>query len=137
MHGNFILEDGEVVGKHKGITHYTIGQRKGLGVTFGKPMFVKEIKADTNEIVLCENDALFTKEVIVENVNYMAVESINEPVRLVGKIRYSHKGAPCVVEAIDQNTIKCTFDEPQRAVTPGQAAVFYMDDYVYCGGVIK
>ena len=137
MPGNFILEDGEVVGKHKGITHYTIGQRKGLGVTFGKPMFVKEIKADTNEIVLCENDALFTKEVIVENVNYMAVESINEPVRLVGKIRYSHKGAPCVVEAIDQNTIKCTFDEPQRAVTPGQAAVFYMDDYVYCGGVIK
>ena len=75
--------------------------------------------------------------IIVENVNYMAVESINEPVRLVGKIRYSHKGASCVVEAIDESTIKCTFDEPQRAVTPGQSAVFYMDDYVYCGGVIK
>lgn len=135
--GNFVLETGEVVGQHKGITHYTIGQRKGLGVTFGKPMFVKAINSDTNEIVLCENAELFTREVIVENVNFMAVESIESPVRLIGKIRYSHKGAPCIVEPMGKDKIKCTFDEPQRAVTPGQAAVFYMDDYVYCGGVIK
>lgn len=135
--GNFILEDGTVVGKHKGIINYTIGQRKGLGITFGKPMYVKNINAVTNEIVLCSNEELYSQEVLVGNVNCMAVERLEGTVRCVGKIRYSHKGAECTIKPLENGKVKCMFDQPQRAVTKGQAAVFYVDDYIYCGGVIE
>lgn len=135
--GNFVDEDGNVLGQHKGIIHYTIGQRKGLGITAAHPLFVKELKMDTNEIVLCKNENLFEKVCYVSNVNYMAQAELSPGQRAIGKVRYSHAGAPCTLEVVENGMIKCTFDEPQRAMTPGQAAVFYDGENVLCGGTIE
>lgn len=134
--GNFVDMDGNVLGKHKGIIHYTVGQRKGLGITFGKPMYVYEIRPETREVVLCENDALFQKTLYANNVNYMAIGEIKGEMRFMAKIRYSHKKAPCTVRMYDKDTIECVFDEPQRAITPGQAVVLYDGDFVAGGGTI-
>ena len=134
--GNFVDMDGNVLGKHKGIIHYTVGQRKGLGITFGKPMYVYEIRPETREVVLCENDALFQKTLYANNVNYMAIGEIKGEMRFMAKIRYSHKKAPCIVRMYDKDTIECVFDEPQRAITPGQAVVLYDGDFVAGGGTI-
>ena len=134
--GNFVTKDGTVIGRHKGIIHYTIGQRKGLGLSMGHPVFVVAIRPETNEVVIGENEDLFTRRIVVNNFNFMSVEDIDSEVRLVGKIRYSHKGAPCVVKKIDNGLVECMFDEPQRAPTPGQALVLYDGDYVFGGGTI-
>ena len=134
--GNFIDMDGNILGKHKGIMHYTVGQRKGLGISFGKPMFVYELRPESNDVVLCENESLFKKTVFADKVNFMAFENIDGEMEAEAKIRYSHKKAKCKVSMIDENKIKCVFDESQRAVTPGQALVVYDGDYVVCGGTI-
>lgn len=134
--GNFVDETGRVLGKHKGIWHYTIGQRKGLGLSLGAPAFVREIRPETNEVVIGGADSVFSDTMFVDRVNYMAVEKLEKPIELCGKIRYAHKGAPCLVEPYGEDRLKVTFKEPQRAITPGQAAVFYQDDYVFCGGTI-
>ena len=135
--GNFVDEQGNILGQHKGIIHYTIGQRKGLGITAATPLFVKELRMDTNEVVLCKNENLFEKTCYVSHVNYMAEPSVEAGKRAVGKVRYSHAGAPCTLEPMENGIIKCTFDEPQRAMTPGQAAVFYDGENVLCGGTIE
>ena len=134
--GNFVTKDGTEIGRHKGIIHYTIGQRKGLGLSMGHPVFVVAIRPETNEVVIGENEDLFTRRIVVNNFNFMSVDDIDSEVRLVGKIRYSHKGAPCVVKKIDNGLVECMFDEPQRAPTPGQALVLYDGDYVFGGGTI-
>lgn len=135
--GNFVDENGNILGRHKGIIHYTIGQRKGLGITADSPLFVKELRMDTNEIVICKNENLFTDTCILSGVNYMSQADIEPGTRAIGKIRYSHQGAPCTLRPIDYNHIECVFDEPQRAMTPGQAGVFYQDDHILCGGTIE
>ncbi len=135
--GNFVNPEGTILGQHKGITHYTIGQRKHLGLSFGYPVFVSEIRPVTNEVVLSSNDNLFKNELIAENLNFMSVEDIEEPIRVSAKIRYSHKGANAVIEKVGDDKIRCTFEEPQRAPTPGQAVVFYQNDIVLGGGVIQ
>ena len=133
--GNFVDEVGNVLGCHLGIGHYTIGQRKGLGMAFGRPMYVKEIDASGGNIVLSDEAALFTRDMMVDDVNFMAHDSIGE-MRCRGKIRYSHKAADCVIRSIDGGIV-CKFDEPQRAITPGQSAVFYdTDGRIICGGTI-
>ncbi len=134
--GNFVKSDGTVLGKHKGIIHYTIGQRKGLNLAMGYPVFVTDIRPETNEVVIGEAEEVFSDSLICNDLNFMAVEDITEPVELVAKIRYSHKGAPCIIEKIDKDKIKCQFKSPVRAVTPGQAVVFYKDDYIWGGGTI-
>lgn len=134
--GNFVDEDGNVIGRHKGIIHYTIGQRKGLGITAETPLFVKEIRPETNEVVICRSESLFSKICLVENVNYMALPQITPGMEAVGKIRYSHKGAVCHLYPKENGLIECHFEEPQRAMTPGQAAVFYEGDHILCGGTI-
>lgn len=134
--GNYIDMDGNIIGRHKGIVYYTIGQRKGLGMSFGKHMFVNSINAKTNEIVLGDNDKLFKTTVYADNISFMAVDSINEPLRAEAKIRYAHKKSTCTV-SVENGVLKCVFDEPQRAVTPGQAVVVYKDDYCLCGAIIK
>lgn len=134
--GNFVTKDGTIIGRHKGIIHYTIGQRKGLGLSMGHPVFVVAIRPETNEVVIGENEDLFTRRIVVNNFNFMSVDDIDSEVRLVGKIRYSHKGAPCVVKKLDNGLVECMFDEPQRAPTPGQALVLYDGDYVFGGGTI-
>ena len=135
--GNFVDEDGNIIGQHKGLIHYTIGQRKGLGITAATPLFVKELRPKTNEVVITTNERLFSDTCYVSDVNYMAQESIEPGTRAVGKVRYSHGGAQCTLTPLENGMIKCVFDEPQRAMTPGQAAVFYQDEHILCGGTIE
>ena len=134
--GNFVSTDGKILGRHKGITHYTVGQRKGLGLSLGQPAFVLEIRPETNEVVIGTNEESMTRFVKANRLNFMAVEDIEGEMRAFGKIRYNHKGAPCTVKRTGEDEILCTFDEPVRAVTPGQALVLYDGDYVLGGGTI-
>lgn len=134
--GNFVSTDGRVLGRHKGITHYTIGQRKGLNLAMGHPVFVAGIRPDTNEVVIGENEDIHTTQVICDKINYMAMADLEVPRRALVKIRYAHQGSPCLLEKLADGRVKCTFDEPVRAATPGQAAVFYEDGYVLGGGTI-
>lgn len=134
--GNFVTKDGKILGQHKGIIHYTVGQRKGLNLAMGHPVFVTGIRPETNEVVIGEAEDVFSDSLICNDLNFMAVADIESKAELTAKIRYSHNGAPCIIEKIDVDTIKCTFKEPVRAITPGQAVVFYKDDYIYGGGTI-
>lgn len=134
--GNFVTVDGEVIGRHKGITHYTVGQRKGLNLALGHPVFVTEIRPDTNEVVIGENEDVFSTVLTCTNLNFMSIEDLTESRKVLAKIRYSHRGELCLIERVDATTVKCTFDKPVRAVTPGQAVVFYEGEYVLGGGTI-
>ena len=134
--GNFVTPDGKILGKHKGIIHYTVGQRKGLGLALGYPAFVLEIRPETDEVVIGTYEESLTYTLRANELNFMSVEDITEPIRVFAKIRYNHKGAWCTVEKTGEDEITCTFDEPIRAVTPGQAVVLYDGEYVLGGGTI-
>lgn len=134
--GNFVSTQGEILGQHKGIVHYTVGQRKGLNLSMGYPVFVTEIRPETNEVVIGKAEEVFSSVVYAENVNFMGYETIERGKKLIGKIRYAHKGAACSVEVIGTNKICCHFEEAQRAVTPGQAIVLYDENFVALGGTI-
>ena len=117
--GNFVTQDGQILGRHKGIVHYTVGQRKGLGLALGHPAFVLEIRPETNEVVIGTYEDSLTHTVHANHVNFMSVEDLAEPKRVFAKIRYNHKGAWCTVEKTGEDEIVCHFEEPQRAVTSG------------------
>ncbi len=134
--GNFVDLDGNILGKHKGIIHYTIGQRKGLGIALGKPAFVVDIRKDTNEVVIGSNEDVFGRALIADRVNFMSIPFLEGEMRVKAKIRYSHKGADATIRMIDEDRVEVVFDEPVRAITPGQAVVFYEDDYVVGGASI-
>lgn len=134
--GNFVLSDGTIVGQHRGIIHYTVGQRKGLGLALGYPVFVLEIRPETNEVVLGSNAESLSRLVRAGQLNFMAVADLTAPRRVLAKIRYNHRGAWCRVERTGPDEILCTFDEPQRAITPGQSLVLYEDEHILGGGVI-
>ena len=134
--GNFVTEDGRILGHHKGITHYTLGQRRGLELPMGERVFVTAIRPETNEVVIGSNQELFTDKVLCENVNYMAVENITEPIRVLAKIRYNHKREYGTLTRQQDGRVLCTFDVPVRAATPGQAMVFYQGEHVLGGGTI-
>ncbi len=134
--GNFVTEDGRILGRHKGITHYTLGQRRGLELPMGERVFVTAIRPETNEVVIGSNQELFTDKVLCENVNYMAVEDLSEPTRVLAKIRYNHKGEYGTLTKQPDGKVLCTFEAPVRAATPGQAMVFYQDEHVLGGGTI-
>ena len=134
--GKFIDINGSPVGMHNGIIHYTIGQRKGLGIALGTPVYVKEKDILKNTVTISTNEELFEKEIIAEDFNYMATEKITEPIRCTAKIRYAHKGAPATAEYIDGNKVRIIFDEPQRAPAKGQSVVLYNDDIILGGGTI-
>ena len=134
--GNFVLADGKVIGEHQGIIHYTIGQRKGLNLSMGHPVFVTKIRPDSNEVVIGENEDLFVNTLICDRVNFMAMEGLDGEVRLKAKIRYNHPGAECVISPAEDGKVRVTLDQPQRAITPGQAVVFYQGEYVAGGGII-
>ncbi|MGN0173182.1 MAG: tRNA 2-thiouridine(34) synthase MnmA [Acutalibacteraceae bacterium] len=133
--GNFVDKNGNILGEHQGIIRYTIGQRKGLGIAFGKPMFVVDIRPETNEVVLGDNEDLFKKSLVADNINLISVESIDKPMKLKAKIRYSKAEQPATVVQKD-NKLYIDFDEPQRAITKGQAVVLYDGDVVVGGGTI-
>lgn len=134
--GDFVLADGKVVGKHKGIIHYTLGQRKGLGVAYTKPLFVCEINTETNKVVLGDNDDLFTDTLKAQNVNIVSGEDFTTPTRCKAKIRYKHEEQPATAWQTEDGLLHVKFDEPQRAITKGQAVVLYDGDVVLGGGEI-
>ena len=134
--GNFVTEDGRILGRHKGITHYTLGQRRGLELPMGERVFVTAIRPETNEVVIGSNQELFTDKVLCDHVNYMTVEDLTEPTRVLAKIRYNHKGEYGTLTKQPDGKVLCTFDAPVRAATPGQAMVFYQDEHVLGGGTI-
>lgn len=135
--GNFVDLDGNVLGRHRGITHYTVGQRKGLNLSMGRPVFVVEIRPETNEVVIGDNQDVFTNVLRCDKLNWMAVDGLHgKSMDVLAKIRYSHKGSPCTIREIGNDMVECRFHEPVRAVTPGQAVVFYDGDYVAGGGTI-
>ncbi|MFA6808970.1 MAG: tRNA 2-thiouridine(34) synthase MnmA [Eubacteriales bacterium] len=134
--GNFIDCDGNIIGKHKGIINYTIGQRKGLGTTFGKPMFVVAIDPQKNEVILGENKDVFTNELWATDLNWIAFDKLIKPRKAMVKIRYQALPVPAVIREEEKGIFKVIFESPQRAVTPGQSVVFYEDSLVLGGGKI-
>lgn len=134
--GNFVTKDGQVLGQHQGITHYTIGQRKGLNLAMGYPVFVTGIRPETDEVVIGEADDVFGDTLYCNKINYMGMADLPEPREVLAKIRYAHGGERCMIERVAEDVIKCTFLKPVRAITPGQAVVFYEDGCVLGGGSI-
>ncbi len=134
--GDFVDLQGKVLGTHKGIIRYTVGQRRGLGLALPASMYVVEKDLPNNRVVLGFNEDLFSKEVTVQDINLSACDSLETPTRLSAKIRYNQTEQPATVTQVDENTLKIVFDTPQRAVTRGQAAVLYDGDTVVGGGTI-
>lgn len=134
--GDFIDTDGNVIGRHGGIIRYTIGQRKGLGATFGKPVYVCGKDVQKNTVTLGDSEDLLTMTAVAEDVNMISVDDISEPMRITAKTRYNMTDAAGTLERVGDSRIKVTFDVPQRAVTKGQALVVYDDDVVVGGGKI-
>lgn len=134
--GNFIDTAGNILGTHRGIIRYTIGQRKGLGLSFPQPMYVSHVDPFTNTVTLARHEELFSRSLTAKNINLISVSEINKPMRIKAKARYRHKEQWATVTQIDSDTIHVEFDEPQRAITKGQSVVLYDDDIVVGGGVI-
>ena len=136
--GNFVDENGKVLGKHKGIIHYTVGQRKRLGISLGRPAYVRQIRADSNEVVLGTDDDTYCHTVFCKGLNFMGIPdpAEGESIRCQVKIRYRHPGQYAVVEKTSEDEVKIIFDEPVRSATPGQSAVFYDDNECLIGGGI-
>lgn len=140
--GNFINKEGEVLGQHKGLIHYTIGQRKGLGVTFGKPVYVTKLDSVNNTVTLGDHEDLFSHEVICKDCFFPSTGDSSMPdflegKPLLGKIRYAAKPSPCTINKMPDGTIKAVFQEKQRAATPGQSVVFYYNNCIVGGGFIE
>ncbi|HJB30105.1 MAG TPA: tRNA 2-thiouridine(34) synthase MnmA [Candidatus Blautia faecavium] len=134
--GNYVNTSGEVLGQHKGIIHYTVGQRKGLNLAMGHPVFVTQIRPETNEVVIGESKDVFSNALCCSKLNAMSVEKFTDGMEVTAKIRYNHAGAPAVIRRLGEDELQVEFKEPQRAVTPGQAVVFYQNGYVAGGGII-
>ena len=134
--GNYVDMQGKVLGKHKGIIHYTVGQRKGLGIALGQPMFVHSKSAETGNVVLCKNEELFSKTLTASNINLIACDSIESPLKVTAKARYHQIPASATVVQIAPDKIRVDFDEPVRAISPGQSVVIYDGDVVIGGGFI-
>src|SRR5437773_1340731 len=135
--GEIVNETGEVIGRHNGVHNFTIGQRKGLGFAAAKPLYVLSIDPQTNRVVVGEDEALRRRSFEVESLNWVSIAPPPVPLRASVKIRHKHDPAPASVEPIGQNCMRITFDTPQRAITPGQAAVFYDGDRVLAGAWIR
>jgi len=135
--GELITTDGRVIGEHSGIHNFTVGQRKGLGVATGSPLYVLQIKGDAHQVVVGEQEHLYSRTLLTRRINLISVEDLPEPMRVTVKIRHRHEAAPATIERTGTDEILVTFDDPQRAITPGQAAVFYDGDVVVGGGWIS
>lgn len=134
--GELVTSSGEVIGTHSGIHNFTVGQRKGLGVATGSPLYVIQIKGDERRVVVGSGEELYSKTLRARNVNLISVERLSGPMRVSVKIRHRHEGALATLEPVGHDEALVTFDESQRAVTPGQASVFYDGDTVVGGGWI-
>ena len=135
--GPFLDEEGRVLGTHNGIVHYTVGQRRGLGVSSSRGrLYVKEVRPKDNTVVLSGNEGLFSRSLTAHSLNLIPCARLDGPVRLRAKVRYRMSEQPCTVEQTGPDTVRVTFDLPQRAITPGQSVVFYDGDTVVGGAVI-
>ena len=151
--GHYVDKDGKILGEHLGITNYTIGQRKGLNLAMGHPVFVTALLPETNEVVIGEHEDLFTTTLFAKDINFMGVADFEDGDEFVGKIRYAHKGDTCRIYHVTQDELpagicidaekedlsvwaKIVFEQPVRAVTPGQFVVLYKNEYVALGGTI-
>jgi len=134
--GDLVTTDGRVIGEHDGIHNFTVGQRKGLGVATGSPLYVIQIKGDAGQVVVGGSDELYSKTLRARRVNLISVADVETPMRVSVKIRHRHEPAPAMLEKAGDDEVLVTFDEAQRAVTPGQAAVIYAGDVVVGGGWI-
>jgi tRNA-uridine 2-sulfurtransferase len=134
--GELVTTTGDVLGEHEGIHNFTVGQRKGLGLATGTPLYVIEIRGATRQVVVGGQEELYSRTLRAREVNFISIDALREPMRVSIKIRHRHEPASAVIEPHGQDEIRATFDEPQRAITPGQAAVFYDGDTVVGGGWI-
>lgn len=134
--GNIVDKYGKVLGKHKGLYNYTIGQRRGLGISYKAPLFVTGFNKDKNEVVVGEEEDIYKKEMYVNNINLLLVDKLDKGQRVSVKTRYSSKEEMATIEMAGEDKIKVTFDNPVARITPGQSAVFYIDDIVFGGGKI-
>ena len=134
--GNIVNSKGDILGEHTGLYNYTIGQRKGLGISNKVPLFVLGFNKNRNEVIVGEEKELYKEEIIVDNINLIAIDKIENSLEVEVKTRYSSKQARAIITQIDNNKINIKFYEPQRALTPGQSAVFYIGDVVIGGGKI-
>lgn len=132
--GAFVDSEGNVLGTHKGIHHYTIGQRKGLGIALGTPKFVTKLRPETQEVVLGDEGDLMSKSILVRDINLMSISELKEELRCNVKIRYAHKAAPAMISPEGEGLIRIEFDMPVRAASPGQSAVFYDEEGCVIGG---
>lgn len=134
--GDIIDSHGNVLGRHEGVALYTIGQRKGLGIAAGKPLYVKELNYAENKVIVGSNEELFADYLLADRVNWVAIEGLSQPMEAQVKIRYGAKAAPAMLIPRENNMVEVRFTSPQRAITPGQSAVFYQGEAVLGGGFI-
>jgi tRNA-specific 2-thiouridylase len=135
--GSIVTADGRTLGEHQGVHHFTVGQRKGLGISSKEPLYVISTDSETQRVVVGGNDDLLCGRFIARQLNWISIEGVAAPVRAQVKIRNKHAAAPATVRpTADPGSVEVVFDEPQRAVTPGQGAVFYLGDLVLGGGWI-
>ena len=134
--GNFIDPEGNVLGRHRGIIHYTIGQRRGLGVSGGRPLYVKEIRPEDNTVVLADNDRLYERGALAADFNWIAFEAPTEPIRVKARARYHQPEQDATARVLPDGRVQVVFDQGQRALTRGQALVLYQGDTVVGGGTI-
>lgn len=135
--GDIVDEAGNVLGRHRGIIHYTVGQRKGLGISSARPLYVRSIDAANNRIVVSDREALFSEGLIATELNLIAVDRLDKPYRVKAKIRIQHKEMDAILLPHEKEKAKVLFSEPQMSVTPGQSVVFYCEDIVFGGGIIE
>jgi tRNA-uridine 2-sulfurtransferase len=135
--GEMVTTDGKVIGEHTGVHNFTVGQRKGLGVATGSPLYVIQIKNDTRQVVVGKDEDLYSRTLTAHRVNLISTAELREPMRVSVKIRHRHQPAAAMIESAGPDKVRVAFDEPQRALTPGQAAVFYDGDIVVGGGWIE
>src|SRR6202165_5729385 len=135
--GEMVTTDGKGIGEHAGVPNFTVGQRKGLGVATGSPLYVIQIKNDTRQVVVGKDEELYSRTLRARRVNLISTAELREPMRVAVKIRHRHQPAPATIESGGPDDVRVTFNEPQRALTPGQAAVFYDGDIVVGGGWIE
>jgi len=134
--GNIVNSKGEILGKHNGIINYTVGQRKGLGISYKQPLYVLKIDKPKNEVIVGTENELYTNEVIIEDINYLVTDLEYKEIEVEAKVRFRAKPAKAMLYPLENGKAKVIFDDPQRAITPGQSLVFYIDDVVIGGGKI-
>jgi tRNA-specific 2-thiouridylase len=134
--GELVTTTGEVIGHHEGIQSFTVGQRKGLGLTSVNPLYVLAIHPDSHQVIVGDNEDLFSRDLYANRLNWISIPEFTEPIRVTAKIRHRHTPAMATLHRIDEDTVHAIFDDPQRAITSGQSAVFYQEDEVVGGGWI-